>query len=772
MTAAQHVLTSRPPAFDTRFIGRQREIASLRLLVGGSARLITLVGGGGSGKTRLAAELASVLTGPDADPRFADGVVWTDLSPVTEPNDVASSVAEAIGLHVAPDLDPAQALVRTLVDRQLLLIMDNSEHVSATCRGLIDELLAGCPGLAVAVTSRLALRSPHEHLFPVPPMDVEAAAGGCSEAAELFYDRARRVLPGYARLADDVAAVNAVCERVDGLPLAIELAAPWIRTLSARNLLVEINRSADLLASNDPSSSDRHRSMHAVLDSTWRSMSARCRAALPRLSVFVGGFSGEAAGEVAETSSTTLESLTELSLIRRLPDNERGARYGMHELVRAYAVEMLHQQGPDVVDRVHARHLEYFLDLYERAHADADTPEEQRWLRETRRELANTGAALRWAHDHGRAEQALRMTAAVSGFWSASSASGRYRAEFDAALALPWDSASVIQASARAEVLSAGGWAAMSHRDWESARRHFEEATALHRKLGNEVLYARGLSDVGWAIVHGPDPTFGPGYVRQALAICQHLADPLGIAWSTYDLGKALFAVGEDAEAERLVVDGLQQLTELGVSYGVYVGQVTLGHAYRRQARWAEAIEAYLGALREQQRFLHRTHGADVLAGLGTVALALNRLDCAARLFGACRTWGETHGNMSALNPSRDLDRPRAEAESRLGDAEWAWHYAVGRRLTTDEAMTMAKTDAQELLRQCRAPLPVGLTEREMHVVRLVADGLSDSAIAEKLVLSPRTVQGHLRSVFGKFGVKSRTAAVHRATQLGLVKSP
>ncbi len=171
---------------------------------------------------------------------------------------------------------------------------------------------------------------------------------------------------------------------------------------------------------------------------------------------------------------------------------------------------------------------------------------------------------------------------------------------------------------------------------------------------------------------------------------------------------------GRTPKAERLVLDGLQQLTELGVTYGVYVGQVTLGHAYRRQARWAEAIEAYRGALGEQERFLHRTHGADVLAGLGTVALALDRLDCAARLFGACRTWCETHGDMSTLNPSRDLDRPRADAESRLGDAEWAWHYAAGRRLNTDLAMTMAEADAQELLRQCRAPLPLGLTEREI----------------------------------------------------------
>jgi predicted ATPase/DNA-binding CsgD family transcriptional regulator len=769
VTADEHVLTGSPPVFDTRFIGRQREITSLGVLVGGKARLVTLVGVGGSGKTRLAAEMSARLIGA-AERMFGDGVVWADLSSVSEPGDVALSVADALGIRDSAGPDPALTLVRTLADRRLLLIMDNSEEMSTSCRGLIDDLLAGCPGLVVVATSRVPLRSPNEQLVPVPPMGVDAGAGERSEAAELFYDRAGRVLPEYPRVADDLAVVNALCERVDGLPLAIELAAPWIRTLSARDLFDEIDRSAEVLASRDPGTSDQHRSMRAVLDSTWRGLSESSRTALRRLAVFVGGFSADAAEAVTETSATTLDTLIDLSLVRRQPDTVQLVRYGLHELVRRYAAEMLHRLGPDEVDLVRDRHLRYFLDLYERARADVDTPKALRWMHVIRRELPSAGAALRWAHDHGRAEQALRMTAALAPEWGASSASGRYRVEFEAALGLPWDPASATQARARADVLNDAGFAAMTHRDWETARRHFEEAAALFQQLGDQVLYGRALSNVGWAVSRGPDPTFGPGYVRQALAICRRVGDLLGIAWSHYDLGEVLFVVGQDTEAERHVLEGLRQLTELGVSFGVYCSQVTLGHAYRRQARWAEAIEAYVGALHAQQRFLHRTHGDDVLAGLAVTALALDRADCAARLFGACRTWAETVGDMSLLNPSRDLEQPRVDAEGRLGDPDWAWNYDTGRRLTTERAMIMAEADAQDLLLRCRAPLLLGLTEREMDVVRLVAEGLTDSAIAEKLVLSPRTVQGHLRSVFLKLGVKNRSAAVHRATQVGLLK--
>lgn len=772
MTADQHLPTATPPVFATRFVGRQREVATLRLLVSRSPRLVTLVGVGGSGKTRLAAELASVETGDVADPRFGDGVVWTDLSTATEPGDVALSVAEACGVPVSATRSPARALVRTLADRRLLLVLDGCEHVSTACHLLVDELLLGCPGLTVVATSRVPLRSPHEHVVSVPPMSLGATAGERSEAAELFCDRAARGMPDNAGLFDDPATVNAICARVDGLPLAIELAAPWIRTLSARDLLRELERSTDLLGSSDPGTSDRHRSMRAVLDGTWRTMSETCRAALRGSSVFVGGFSAEAAVAVAGTTATALAALADLSLIRRLPDSDAAPRYVMHELVRTHALEMLRQHGADEVDRVRARHLDYLLDWFEGAAADVDTPGELRWLREVPRQLPDAGAALRWAHEHAEAERALRLTAALANFWGAASAAGRHRAEFDATLALPWDPASATQASARAHVLNASGWAAASHHNWEPAQRFFEEATALYRQLGNQVLYARGLCDVGLAVSRGPHPAFAPGYARQGLATCQRIDDALGIAWSTYDLGEILFADGKDAEAESLVLDGLRQLAELGTSYGVYCCHVTLGHAYRRQERQAEAIEAYRGAVGVERRFGYRTHGADVLAGLGSVALALDRPDIAARLVGAGRTWGEIHGNMSVLNPGRDLDRSQAAAERRLHEADWARDYASGRRLSTEQAMMMAESSAQALLTRCRTPLRLGLTEREVQVVRLVSYGLSDVAIAGQLVVSQRTVQAHLRSIFAKFGVKSRTAAVRRAGQCGLVSTP
>jgi DNA-binding CsgD family transcriptional regulator len=303
-----------------------------------------------------------------------------------------------------------------------------------------------------------------------------------------------------------------------------------------------------------------------------------------------------------------------------------------------------------------------------------------------------------------------------------------------------------------------------------AAQHHFAESSDLYRQLGDQVLYALGLCDVGWAISRGPDPALALGYLRQALAICERLGDPSGIAWATYNLGEVLFVLGRDAEAEPIVLDGQRQLTRLGIGYGVYISQVTLGHAYRRQARWTAAIEAYLGAVRAQQHYLQRTHGVDVLAGLGVVALALDRPDCAARLFGACRAWADTYSDMSLLNPSRDLLGPRADADNRLGDPEWAEHYEDARRMTTEQALTMAAADAEELLRQCTLPLPLGLSEREMEVMRLVALGLTDSAIAERLVLSPRTVQGRLRSVYSKLGVKNRSAAVHRATHVGLLR--
>jgi tetratricopeptide (TPR) repeat protein len=366
-------------------------------------------------------------------------------------------------------------------------------------------------------------------------------------------------LTAYPEHTADLDEVNALCRLVDGLPLAIELAAPWIRTLSASDLLVEIKHSIDILSTRESAPDDRHRSMQAVLDSTWRWLSEDERRTLQALGVFVGGFSSEAAALIAQASPALLDALGERSLIQRLPDTDDGPRYGLHELVRRHALQMLEAEGPAEAVRARNLHLDYFLDLYERARADLDGPNELRWAGQVRRELANAEAARLWALTSDQTERVLRLTAALSPFWGALNGALPHRNEFLDALALPWDPASETVMAARASVLNALGFAVMSAADLPAARHHFEEASVLYQRLGDPVLYARALNNVGWDVSRGEDPQSAIGYLRQGLPICQQVGDPLGIAWSHYDLGEVLFLVGQDAEAERLVLDALRQ---------------------------------------------------------------------------------------------------------------------------------------------------------------------------------------------------------------------
>lgn len=753
------------PSYLSNFVGRQTEYETLRGALAEPARLITVVGAGGAGKTRIVAELARELASDPAGP-FPDGVTWTDLAPVTDPDQVALTTAGSLGTPVGSDGDPLAAVIRFVVDRRLLLILDNCEQVAAACQSLIGAVLAACPQVAVLATSRTALGAEGERVLALPPMS-SAEGDTRSEAAELFYDRASRLLPGYPLLADDLPTVNELCRRLDGLPLAIELAAPWVRTLSARDLLTEFDRSADVLVSADPSLLTRHRSMRVVWDSTWRSLTVEEQRALGRASVFRGGFTRDAGETVLDASAAVLRALADRALIRQSAG--AGDRYVLHEVVRQFAGEHLQAEGPEVVEAVRQAHLDYFLDLYERGREDVDTPREGQWRLQLNLELPNAESALAWTLDSGRAETALRLTAALSTVWIGLGRERPHLGSYEAALSLPWDRASTVSTIARARVLSAAGFATMQN-GGQRAVRHFEEATSLYAAMGDEVNHARGLSDCGFA-TRVDDPIAALGYLRHGRAICERIGDPLGIAWLRNDLGEGLFIAGQDAEAEPLVLDALRRFERLGVSYGVLVASIVLGHAYRRQHRWREAVRAYAGALAEEQESMDDIHGGDVLAGLAVVAHALERPDCAAWMFGAGRGWDQRTGSRSLLDPRRELAADRAAAEDRRSDPDWATRFAIGLRLTREQALEQALQDAEELLDSISAPLAKDLTVREVEVVRLVAEGLSDADIARRLGISPRTVHTHLSSVYRKLNVKSRTAAVRELRRLKLLES-
>jgi predicted ATPase len=241
------------PVYFTRFIGRERELDELYRLITGPESLVTLLGVGGSGKTRLAVELArTVAPKSAAESPFPDGVGWVDLAVVSDSSQLLPAVAEALGLHQPTGIDLAGALIRSIEHQRVLLVLDNCEELVAQCHDLADTLLGGCPQLVILATSRVPLQSSREKLVAMPALQATPGSGldasARSEAAGLFYDRAGLVLPAYAAQSDDTSAVNAVCQRLDGLPLAIELAAPWVRVLSATDLLAEIERNIDVLS--------------------------------------------------------------------------------------------------------------------------------------------------------------------------------------------------------------------------------------------------------------------------------------------------------------------------------------------------------------------------------------------------------------------------------------------------------------------------------------------------------------------------------------------
>ena len=334
------------PHYLTRFIGRQREIAQLKqmLTAKSAARLITLTGVGGCGKTRLAAEVARIFTDAEAggkDELFGDGVRWVSLTSLSDPALIPQAVAAALGLREATGHSPTGALLVALRQAHLLLILDNCEHLTGACSELVQRLLADCPELVILVTSHAPLNVIEEAVFPVPPLKtVKVSAGAAGdylaqgEAARLFLDRAAMMLSGYTIHIHNIQAINQICRRLDGLPLAIELAASWIRVLSAQDILKQVEQSLDLLASSEPTLDPRHRSMRAVLDYSWRRLTGEQQRVFAALAVFRGGFSREAAEEVAAASLSSLAALAENSLMQRLPGGEGSTRYQLHATVR------------------------------------------------------------------------------------------------------------------------------------------------------------------------------------------------------------------------------------------------------------------------------------------------------------------------------------------------------------------------------------------------------------------------------------------------------
>jgi predicted ATPase/DNA-binding CsgD family transcriptional regulator len=744
------------PAYLTRFVGRDREIATVLAMLRRS-RLVTICGVGGSGKTRLAIEAAKRS-------RAGHGgeVYWVPLDAVVDPSEVKAALAAGVGLPGQLGDRPLAPVVRALADQQALLVLDNCEHVAGECRELLTSLLAACPTVTVLATSRVPLEGGGEDVFAIPPLGGGALRSdpSSSDAIALFLDRATSVAGAYALTEHNAKTLGEICDVLHGLPLAIELAASWIRVLSPYDLLDHLQQADIALASDTPLVEERHRSLAVILDSSWRWLNERERTVLSGLAIFVGGFTREAAEVVAGADLGVLAALAERSLIQRLPDARGGSRYQVHELIRHYALRHIEDD-----DSIRARHFAYFLKLVESLETSWNTQAEVLWTNPIVADTANISAAMIWVLDQRDAERAVRMVVGLNRFWVFSSPPPAVcLAWTKAALDLPWSPSNVAGIRARAHAYNVCGHLT-SRADPVAAQGFLQQGFRLFEEVGDEAGAAMCIRHHGAIGLLVGDPEQGRGEIAEGLVRSQACGDALGAAWCHELLGIAAFIVGNYTEASSYLRQSGTQLEGLDAPYGACHSLVDLGLSLRYEGKLPAALNAYRQALRYQMECRFATETADTLDGLAVIAAALGHLDLAARLFGAASGWRETYQHQSWFAVPNDFHTSAASVRRRLGERGWFQAYEAGEKLNSEQAMGLAEvavTAVDEELQRRSA----GLTAREVEVLQLVADGLSNAEIADRLVLSERTVHAHLRSIFDKLGVNSRTAAAHAASSL------
>ncbi|HEX5504853.1 MAG TPA: LuxR C-terminal-related transcriptional regulator [Thermomicrobiales bacterium] len=791
--AADHGL----PARRDPLFGRAREVERARALLGEQAGLLTLTGPGGVGKTRLALQVAA-----ESAAAFADGVCFVSLAALGDPTLVGPTIARARGLPERGGLSPLARLVADLREKHLLLILDNCEQVLPAAP-LVADLLAACPRLAVLATSRAALRLSGERELLVPPLAVpeprqwpDPDALARSAAVTLFVARARAVQDDFRLTAANGPAVAEICHRLDGLPLAIELAAARVRTLPPQALLPRLGQRLALLTGGARDLPARQQTLRRTIEWSHDLLGPGERTLFAWLAVFVGGRTLEAleavcgapSDERQATSSAAraaggpavpapldvldgVDALVGQSLVRQEEGPGGEPRFVMLETIHEYARECLTASGEE--EALRRRHAAYFLAFAERFDPLLLQPRESAMLARCEAEHDNLRAALGWALERGEAEIALRLAGSLAWFWNLHGHNSEGRRWLARALALGVEGhrRPDVPAAVRAQALAGVGMLAHLQGDHEWARARLDESIALYRALGDTRRLARALNLLAQAYVHD-DVARALVLLEENLALSRELGDPYSIGRALTNLVWVAGLAGDYAQAQAYgeehlalgrVAQGQEAISHTLRSLGLVL--LEQGDGPRGRALLAEdlALSRELG---------HKQGIAYCLEGLA-VAARRDRPALAARWWGAAAALREAIA-VPPLPPERARDeRHQAAVRARMGEAAFAAAWAEGRALPLEQAITEALASAAAEPPQptsASSPAagpayPAGLSAREVEVLRLVAEGLTDAQVAERLFLSPRTVGQHLRSVYNKLGVENRAAATRFAVE-------
>jgi non-specific serine/threonine protein kinase len=743
----------------TSFVGRRRELADVRRSLS-EFRLVTLTGVGGVGKTRLALRVAA-----EVHRAFRDGVWLVDLGGLSDPTLLEPAVAGALGLRDATATWQASRLADHLADMQVLLVLDNCEHMVTECARLVDVLLRSCPGLRVLATSRQGLGITGERTIRVPSLSVPvpdqppptAEALMRYDAVSLLAERAAAVLPGFSVSADNYEAVARLCQRLDGIPLALELAAVRLRALSVDQVLDRLDDRYGLLRTTSPAAMPRQQTLRALIDWSFDLLSAGEQLLWTRLSVFAGSFELDAVEVVCDGGTLSADSIAELMaglvdksvLIRE--DHGPRVRYRLLETMRQYGLARQRRSTEEA--ELRRRHRDWYLDLTIQAERERFGQHQLAWYDRLRAEHPNLRAALEYClTEPGAAGGGQRIAAALQTFWVVDGAIDEGRRWLRRLLAVDptasVDRARALASTARLAVLQ--GHAA-------DVPKLIAECRDLARTFSDQTLFAHLVHTEGLAELFYGAPRRGIELFEHALAAHRAAGDLFGTSLALTQLANTCILVGDIGRGQALCQEALALSDAYGERWCAAHALWTQGLVAWLEGDLRQAAELEMRCTRLRELFGDSWGIAMALEPLAWVAGAEKRYERAARLLGILQaTWRA----IGAARPgSMDGEHELCETRTReaLGQRAFEAAFREGQALALTEAISYALGDQPS--REPDRPDPKAaaqLTRREAEIAELIAEGLSNKEIAARLVIAQRTAEGHVEHILTKLGFSSR----------------
>ena len=784
-------------------------------------RLVTLTGPGGVGKTRLALQVAT-----DLIEDFAD-VFFVPLSSILDPAHVPSAIARVLGLKEAETQTLPEQLKGYLQQRHLLLVLDNFEHVLPAAP-LISEVLASCPALQVLVTSRAVLHLSGEHQFPVLPLPVPDLAHlppldnlAQTPAVALCFQRMKSARPDCQLTEANAPVLAEICRHLDGLPLAIELAAARIKLLSPQALLSRMKYRLPLLTGGTQDLPARQQTLRNTLEWSYSLLNADEQRLFRRMAVFAGGCTLEAIEAVCKGEGVSaleildqVGSLLDKSLLYQRTKGGSEPRCMMLATIREYALERLRESREE--DAISDAHAAYYLTCAERGDLALRGPEQDVWLRQLEAEHHNLRRALHRFVEHGEAEGALRLSSALSWFWYLHGYLREGYRWLERVLALPGASE---RTRYRAQALYSVGGLARFQGNFTLARSRLEESLALWRELGDRQGCAYALAKLGTVLKLQGDLAVAHGLLEESVALFREGGDKWGLALALFALAEVVTSEGDLPSAYSWLQESLALWREVGDKWGLALALGGLGEVMRCQGDYEQAAKYYdeslalfrhldnkwriayllhnlghvaraqgnyeeMAALFEESFVLFRELGhkagvADCLAGLAAVAGVQGQQELAVQLFAASQGLFTALGVRLDPADRAEFDHNLAAVRTQLDEATYNAAWMQGQQMTWEQIIAAPEEVKRKQNHRTNQPVshpvfsqvppsasyPAGLTPREVEVLRLAAQGLSYAKIAERLIISARTVDAHLRSIYSKFGVTSRNEATRFARE-------